>query len=332
MSSDNPKYSNMVKRKNDQYISNRKAVFAALKRLAKPSTSTQIHAQVNDNRSLDYNQMLKSEIAKEEKISLRTVQRQLRKLEQEGFVVYEKKLYSFSNMERPAVKMHANEFGTALLFSAMKRICPHYSRLEYNITRLVEIIGVYMIYCFLEASKASPTINLVEGKKRDELTISWVKSMLDTTRMFYYFVTLAKTQLGDKEVREIRKRVFKKKNGIYIFSGDIEEYTCSLANFMIRKVGRYFIDDLGKKNKRSINSILECDPEFIDKVKRILSERYEMVFQEMENAYNLFDITSKDGTKQIGPKLDFTPEESLHGVWNSEVLENIPEWDSDLVN
>ena len=134
-------------------------------------------------------------LLKRQMISLRTVQRQLRILTDEGFLVYASRRYVLSGMEYPDAKIWAEDYGQTILFSAMKRIFPHYNRLEYNLTSLVEILGVYLIYCFIEAVRpVTSSGKIISGENRDENIISWIENALQPRQMLYYFVTLLKTQ------------------------------------------------------------------------------------------------------------------------------------------
>jgi len=350
---DYPKHWKLVERKRNQNNSNKQTVYETLLQVGKPSTSTEIFNKINSmllskcNREFQAqihsskipsrnNKLYWEKLWKENRITLRTVQRQLRKLHEEGYLEYHDRRYSFSSMEFPKVKLWAKDFGLTVLDSAMKRIFPYYSRLDYNLTRLIEIFGTYIVYCFIEATRPiSNSQKHISSQKRDQLAISWVESMLDPRQMFYYFVTLCKTQLDDQDVRDMRKKIFRMINGMYIFRGGLEEYTDSLSKLMPSKV-KFRLDDNHKKiNDRENHSVLESDSEIVEKLKKILLEKYEMVFLEMEATYKLFDVKNKEGAELRSPSPSFEPEpgslESIHGVWNSEILEKISEWDKDLV-
>jgi hypothetical protein len=236
-------------------------------------------------------------------------------------------------MEYPEIKLWAKEYGDELLYSAMKRIYPQYSRLDYNFSRLVEIFGVYMVYCFIEATRpiADRNQDRMTGEKRDELAISWIENTLNPRQMYYYFIAYVKSQLSDKKVRRTRKRIFQLKNGKYLFRGDRGDFTRHLSKLLFHHV-TYPLERRNKKDSKdnNSNSILEADTLVVEKLKKILRKKYPATFLQLEDSYNISKVKNKEGRNLKGPEYVFTYDDYIKNVWNSDILEIIKVWDNDL--
>ena len=196
-------------------------MFVAMKSLARPATSTEIFNEIYDRllRKFDKdfddlvlsgeipstnNESIRNKLWKKQGIVLRTVQRQLDSLSRDGFLKHYKKYYSLSSMDYPEAKIWAKEFGSAALDFVMRLLYPNYNRLEYNLKTLVQIFGTFLIYCFIEAARPisdNPT-DRIPGNRRDELALSWVESMINPRRLFYYFIAFTKTQSDEEQVRK----------------------------------------------------------------------------------------------------------------------------------
>jgi len=334
-----------MREKKEQAETNRQRVFSAVKDLRKASTSVEIFEQVKRKLLPECEKEFENLIAsgkipstnnekywkkiwRQKGITLRTVQRQLRSLKDEGFLNYQSKHYSLSDLDYPEIKIWAKDFGHLILFSAMKRIFPHYNRLEYNITRLVEIFGVYLVYCFIEAARPFLRNNgmVMSGERRDELAISWIDNMLQPRELFYYFVTFAKTQFSDQDVRNTRKKIFAMKDGKYILQGSIHDYIRHLSRLMFTET-EYPLKHKGNtESNETKKSILEINDDIAEKLKKILLQKYPTIYLEMEDTYNKFDVKNKEGVRPQAPKFNRGLQDSWDEAW-SDLLERIPAWE-----
>jgi hypothetical protein len=105
-------------------------------------------------------------------------------------------------------------FGAVVLESLMREHFPMINLLGYNLTSLIQIFGVYIISCFIEAARPADYFNNKEGismtkNERDELTSSYIMQIFDPLLMYKYFLTALKNQPTDKAVEQHRQHLHK---------------------------------------------------------------------------------------------------------------------------
>lgn len=342
------RYRKIIDRKKEQSQTNRQLVFEAMKWLGRPATSTEIFNYIH-NRLLrkfekefedlrvsgkipaSNNESYRNKLWKQKGINLRTVQRQLDSLSRDGFLIHNKKYYSLSSMDYPEAKIWAKEFGSAALSFVMRLLYPEYNRFEYNMKILVQIFGAFLIYCFIEAARpiSDNKKNPIPGNRRDELALSWIDSMVDPRRLFYYFVAFTKSQPEEEQVRKIRRRMFGVKNGKFLFRGSLNDLEYNLNLIMPAEVKSPLERTKKQENFRERKSILEADVHVTENMRRLLRKNYPILTSQMDAIHNQFNIKNKEGFNLRTRKRNFTAEESIHGFWN-DILEKIPEWDDEL--
>jgi hypothetical protein len=303
----------MVNYQKKQDENNRKMVINTLKEMTKPVTSNEILNFINKNIRQNVEQEIKNktevgditisnkkpekeyfnELYKKKKIDIKTVQRHLKTLIEQGVVVKIPKsdYYSLLNMLNLDIKFDPNGFGHGILRTTMQYIHPHHHILEENIQRLVESFGVYLLYCFIEGSRPyiykdnnkKPSI-ILDIDKKDQLTLSWIENAIDSKEMFGYFLTLMRDQLNDNQIKT------KYENNKHSFECNKEdEYLINNLHAFRFWNPEYFHPDSELIKKRQ-SPKYELDINKIDIVRQILKDKYGSIISNLENAFDKFDM------------------------------------------
>jgi hypothetical protein len=122
-------------------------------------------------------------------VSIRTINRKLAELTGEGLVENDGKgTYSLSAQAKSTIKYFAYEFGETSLNSLMGMFHIN-SRTTFkeSISKLVTIFGIFIVYCFMEASRPLSNTDL---RIRDSLASSCVKNMVSLENMYDYFLSI----------------------------------------------------------------------------------------------------------------------------------------------
>ena len=236
----------------------------------------------------------------DEEIKIRVVQKWIKELTNEGLVVGSRKTgYSISNILNPKIKIHSEDFGSAILASTMKYIHPHHDTLEENIQRLVESFGLYVLYCFMEGARPyiyknderqQPIVEPNDDKK-DQLTLSWIENVIDPKEMFDYFMTLLRYQLSNEEIKSRTKtadKILKKSSELY-------KNDYSMHNLFALKHKHTFAS-LGYKIKENDDKLprYEIDDDKITILIRILERKHSILLNYIKYGYDVFNIPSKN--------------------------------------
>lgn len=250
------------------------------------------------SRQMYFNKLF--EERKINEIGIRVIQKKLIELINQGIVVKipESDYYSLSNLLNPEIKIHSKEFGLGLLWSILKRIRPQHDLLEENIQRLVECFGVYILYCFIEATrpfrydddnnkkeKKLPSRSLetaIVSEEKDKLTLSMLENIIDIKEMFNYFLTLIKFQLDDNQIKKIQKN--RKIN-------DIHEP--NLIFFKQNAPEFFFPDLVNKDDKKSPR--YEINEETIINLTKILEDKFPTSIKYLKHADKIFNMPNKEG-------------------------------------
>jgi hypothetical protein len=215
----------MKEYKQRQAKANEERVFIALKELNKPVSAVAVKDHLDNkakeeaaseakrkhnNGELTSDSIEEYVIKKSRSIDLRTVQRWLSTLVRKGFVIRDNNRYYLSDIGKLELQFRyfAQRYGHMALNSLMDCYFPTINTLEENLTKLIEIFGIYVVYCLIEAARlitaaknnkeehwhssyfGAPINFDKEGKFREEkLVISWVKDVFNPWQMLNLFLT-----------------------------------------------------------------------------------------------------------------------------------------------
>lgn len=297
----------MVDYQKKQDANNRNKVINAFKEMTKPVTSNEILNFINNKIQQEVEQEIKNkieagditlsnkkpekeyfkELYKKKKIDIKTVQRHLKILIDQGVVVKIPKTnyYSLLNMLNLNIKFDPKGFGQGILRTAMQYIHPYHHTLEENIQRLVESFGIYLLYCFIEGarpyiykdSNKKPSI-ILDLDKKDQLTLSWIENAIDQKEMFGYFLTLMRDQLNDKNIKKSNRRNDKID----------DDYLIQNLHAFRHWNPEYFHKDI-ESVKRQFPKY-ELDINKIETLRQILKDKYGPIIANLENAFDKFDM------------------------------------------
>jgi hypothetical protein len=142
--------------------------------------------------------------------SLRTIQRHLSKLVGTGVVIKKNNKYILSSIGKRRLQFRnfASGYGNMALNNIMNCHFPTISSLEENLDRLIEIFGLYIIYCLIEATRLivaadnnqsdhwrsyyfghSSNFNKDGKFKEEQLVSSWIKDVFNPLQMLNLFLT-----------------------------------------------------------------------------------------------------------------------------------------------
>jgi len=228
----------MIRYKEKQSNKNLENVLDALEDLNHPVST----AQLKDHLSKKLNTP---------PVHVRTLQRWLKVLVDEGFVERRFNKYQLSSSGKRAAQFmqFSKGYGNMALNLLMNSIFPTTNTLSENLTNLINIFGVYVIYSLTEAVRLITTnrsgkedhwhssffndpLNFdSKGKfKERNLINDWIKSVFDPMYMLNLFVTVVHNSRPDGEQTLDNKKTKKnednvsdrviKKEGIYIISGN----------------------------------------------------------------------------------------------------------------
>jgi hypothetical protein len=222
----------MIRYKQTQSKSNQDSIVYALEEFDKPVSSNDVKLYLDQkalqNATLVANQKYSnSEISSKQipeyihknnnSMNLRTVQRWLRTLVNQGFVDKKNNKYSLSVTGKREIQFRqfAQGYGGIALKYIMDCHFPTINTLDKNLEQLVEIFGTYVVYCLIEAARlitanknnneehwhsdyfGAPS-NFKEGKFRERRLInSWIKDIFDPWQMLNLFLTAVSNTVQD---------------------------------------------------------------------------------------------------------------------------------------
>lgn len=154
-------------------------------------------------------------------MNLRTIQRWLKSLLKLGFIVKKENKYLLANLGKREIQFmnFAKGYGNVALNTLMNCYFPTHHTREENLSKLVEVFGLYVVNCFIEAARLisanekdeeenwhssffGASINFdEEGKFRERrLTNSWIKDVFSPWHMFNLFLTTISNYSNDKKM------------------------------------------------------------------------------------------------------------------------------------
>lgn len=206
----------------------------ALHELGKPSSSKEIELYLT-KRALEKAQQAyeKSSVPSAERdvyvrthskaMNLRTIQRWLKSLLKGGYVIRKENKYLLANLGKREIQFmnFAKGYGNVALNTLMNCYFPTHHTREENLSKLVEVFGLYVVNCFIEAARLisanekdeeenwhssffGASINFdEEGKFRERrLTNSWIKDVFNPWHMFNLFLTTISNYSNDKKMSQ----------------------------------------------------------------------------------------------------------------------------------
>jgi hypothetical protein len=226
-------------------------IIEALRQLIKPSQTKEILIKVNELMVLDAkNQYAEKgyimgnfekdkanfkETDFQKMIDKRTIQRRLSELVEEGLLGRKDYyFYSLADKVKHNVKYHAPQFGGFALADIMSVHWPMLFNVEGNVKKLVEMFGVYLMYCLIEGARPA-VIEVREDEKKSidmiseeqaNLTKYWVENVFNPMDFYSYFLSTFQYQPTDKEASTNLKKfgVDNSKHGPSIQDLDIERF------------------------------------------------------------------------------------------------------------
>jgi hypothetical protein len=210
-------------------------------------------------------------------MNLRTMQRWLSKLKEEGLLDYKDNKYSLSKKAKSDVRYFATQAGRSALASLMNERTNWFNTLEKNVKELITFFGFYTLFCLNEAARPIIddhtnilSLNIL-GKsnlsiyQKDKLALFWARTVIDPFSLYYYFLDTFKNQPPDDLIKKIGKVKFKAiRDGKSIFVNDKGEeyipnidsvgYPITESHYRDLKVPVYELDE---KTYTAINSVLK---------------------------------------------------------------------------
>lgn len=211
-------------------------IIEALRQLSKPSQTKEILIKVNQLMALDTEKQYAEkgyilgnlemdkanfkEINLENMVDKRTIQRRLSELVDEGLLeVSGYYLYSLADNVKHNVKYHAPKFGGFALANLMSIHWPMLFNIEQNVKKMVEIFGLYLLYCLVEAARPV-------NEEQTNLTKYWLENVFDPMNLYSYFLSAFQYQPTDREASYNLQRFGKdnSKHGLSVQELDIERF------------------------------------------------------------------------------------------------------------
>jgi hypothetical protein len=211
----------MIRYKERKASENREAVLTALQDLNKPASVAEITSYLNErareqaklDAEIMYNngELTASErdeyiVKKGSSVNKRTTRRILYEFIPQDLVIRKDANFYLSNMGKRELQFRdfALGYGKLALANLMNSHFPTLSTLEENLIRLVEIFGIYVVYCLLEAVRLITDSNQdyrrsyyfgdcsnfsSKGKfKEAKLVSSWIKDVFNPMEMLNLFL------------------------------------------------------------------------------------------------------------------------------------------------
>lgn len=223
----------MIEYKQSQSKNNQESIFVVLHELDKPVSTTEIKQYLDqkslhnaesqaelkyNNCEITFNEIKEYVNKNARTIDLRTVQRWLKVLVEKGFVERKnnKYLLSITGKRELQFREFAQGYGTVALNTIMDCHFPTTNSQEENLSELVEMFGIYVVYCLIEATRLiaankkgqeehwhssyfGASSNFKDGKFREgKLVNTWIKDIFNPWYMLNLFLTAISNAAGNK--------------------------------------------------------------------------------------------------------------------------------------
>jgi len=218
-------YKGLIEHKERQAKENRDAVLNSVRELVTASSvrikdhldlkSTQLNQQVKERAERMYE---KGEVTEKEKleyvnkqttksIDLRSIQRWLKILTREGLLNKTGNTYFLSEIAKSDIRYFPQFFGGSTLAQLLQHLYSIKTK-EQRLSELINIFGLYTLYCFVEAAKPVENDFMNEVEK-DKLLLSWIEGVFSPLQMSFYLFLAAIKHEQEKEYKELRKTLKK---------------------------------------------------------------------------------------------------------------------------
>jgi hypothetical protein len=131
----------------------------------------------------------------EDGIDIRTIHRKLVPLVDEGLVERKDGKYSLSVKAKSDIRYFAGHFGKNILYLLMSDYEPTKYTIQDNVERLVKLLGMYVLFCFIETAKP---VNDIKDHGFNERLISFcLQNIIPIEHLYQYFLAIVDYGLDD---------------------------------------------------------------------------------------------------------------------------------------
>lgn len=217
-------------------------------------------------------------------IDIRTIQRCLKDLTEQGLIDTKNNQYSLSRKARFNIKYFAWRFGGLALNCLMETHHPTLFPFKDNLEKLIEMMGVYVVYCFIEAARPiedsdndndNYSSSYMTNLDRDELALSWIEKVFSPTNMYEYFLAAVEHQTKDELVESNQQKHLKQnEDGDWVFGRDDGKPgpPPSTKQFAMERYEFLFTEKIDDKQHDRDKSRYELDNEKISAITTFLKK------------------------------------------------------------
>jgi hypothetical protein len=317
-------------------------IIEALRQLGKPSLPYEIHAKVNE---IIEEEIITENERENRKRDLRTIKRRLKEMVADGLIERneDNNRYSLTDRVKSNIKYYASQFGGYALANIMSIHWPTIFHLEINVRKLVEMFGVYMIYCFIEAARpvnldetdAWKGVDRSEVKKikkmkdvwveKDNLARQWIENVFPTSNMYDYFLSTFQHQPHDRDADRNLKQYEKNKAksklpSIQDLAGERFEFLTWPYGRKRLLDGRIVTDDrkeIDELSEHELGQQYELNEEMVKRLAQTLKTAYPMLYNKLLEARAGFlgkpkEMSQSQGDSKLGYFDPITEETVIH--------------------
>jgi hypothetical protein len=228
---------------------------------------------------------------------IRTVQRWLKQLKEQGLVEYSNRRYSLTDKAQD-VKYWADKFGISALANIMRSHFPTVYRFDANLDILIELIGTYVVYAFTEAARPVKDYGFpMSLAEKDKICKSWIQHVFPIWDMYNYFLAAIKYHPGDKHVDDYVETNYKDHgDGTGEFVDDNGESARLPTTSDLRFKLWLFVVSKDAMYSKLVKPIYELDEEKIEAIDESLKRRNRFFYNALTAARNQFQGGPKDGS------------------------------------
>jgi hypothetical protein len=232
-------------------------------------------------RKYEKGEIAKTEISTETKklsVSRESVSRKLNKFLTMGLVGKKGLKYFLTEKAESDPGYFPSLFGDVLLESLMEQHFPSISKLDENFLWLIQLFGLHIMICFIEAARPADYFGNLEAASmshtdRDRLVISFIDQVINVKLMYKYFLEAIRNQPQDKIVEENRKHLSRDEiMGCLEFD---EKYATKMG-ILRYPTADYGNDDMShlikKKEVDNCQSQYELDKDIVNRLLSLISK------------------------------------------------------------
>jgi hypothetical protein len=172
---------------------------------------------------------------------------------------------------------------------------PTINTFEENLKKMIQIFGIYLIYCFIEAARPverdGKDDSIKSNRDKDKLASTWITDVFNPLGMYNCFLSIIENQPTDNEVKRMMERMMEKnvKNtgkDEFIIVNDrgrqVKGFPPSAANLFENRF--YYITSKQARHDEVSKPLYELDKEKIRKLTYILKENYPIFYEALLEA------------------------------------------------